>query len=188
MDENFKPGDFIVGRYNDQGGVIKPGKASGDAEDIAELQKMMMDHGARTGGRVLPKNTIIAKTNTRKGKKKKIEPKEEIEFKEDESPFWEDAPTEYQPPVDNKPVRKKYIYLYNKLGKIRLSIEDLLENEQAYCVVFRSEDDLIFVPNAGETLTMITPDGSEVSVYYANALFTWSDHNKQLMVLFKNNE
>ena len=88
----------------------------------------------------------------------------------------------------NKPQSKKYIYLYNKLGKIRLTIESLLECEQAYCVVFYSIDDLIFTPNPGETLTLIIDNDTEVPVYYPNASFSWIDGEKQLMILFKTDE
>lgn len=180
---NFKPGDYIVGKYSEMGTEIKAGKLEGDSDQIEEMQQMVEDHAKRTGGR-----EIIVKTTTAKKVAKKSKKVPAIQQVDEEAfePFFEAS----EKPIiqNNTRTSKKYIYLYNKLGKIKLSIESLIECEQAYCVVFHTEDDLIFVPNAGETLTMVTPSGDEVSVYYANTLFTWTDNVKQLLILFKVNE
>ena len=164
------------------GTEIKAGKLEGDADQIEEMQQMVDDHAKRTGGR-----EIIIKASSKKVAKKVKKAPVVIEPNEGRFESFFDEP---EKPViqNNTRVSKKYIYLYNKLGKIKLSIESLIECEQAYCVVFHTEDDLIFVPNAGETLTMVTPAGEEVPVYYANTLFTWTDNVKQLLILFKVNE
>ncbi len=187
MDPYFKPGDYIVGKYNDMGAQIKSGKVIGDEEEVLDLRDMVINHGNHTGG--VPLFTAKTKQTVKKEKKKKPAKVEDVEYK----PLCdkvEPEPLDPTPKIEkiNKPQSKKYIYLYNKLGKIRLTIESLLECEQAYCVVFYSIDDLIFTPNPGETLTLIIDNDTEVPVYYPNASFSWIDGEKQLMILFKTDE
>lgn len=191
MDPNFsiiQPGDFIVGRYNEMGKELKAGKLEGDEEQIAAMKEMLTEHAGRSGGREMTKTTITKKIPKKKGPVPNKPVKDDIMYEEPDEPKPFYVNIEQPKQSFNQNNRKKYIYLYNKLGKIKLSIESLIECEQAYCVVFYTEDDLIFVPNPAETLTMVTPDGDEVLVYYANTLFTWIDHVKQLLVLFKVNE
>ena len=191
MDPYFKPGDYIVGKYNDMGNQIKAGKVfdAGDDEEAYKIKEMFANHGRSSGGTLLP----TAKTSV--SQKKKVKKQKQVE-KEEVAPLWESLskiepesldPT---PKVEkiSKPQQKKYIYLYNKLGKIRLTVESVLECEQAYCLVFYSIDDLIFTPNPGETLTLILDHDTEVPVYYPNSSFTWIDGERQLMILFKTDE
>ncbi len=169
-----KPGDYIVGSYHDMGRELKPGKGIGDPDETMSLQEMILEHGQRTGGKPLSDKKITGKKGVKK--KKVADPEPEM------INIWDKVREEK---VVEKSNEKKYIYLFNKLGKIRLSVETVLECEAAYCVVFRSEDDVIFTPNPGETLNMINLDGDEVTVYFANSMFNWIDGVKQLMILFK---
>jgi hypothetical protein len=175
----FKAGDFIVGHYNDFGAEIKPGKLHGDTEDVHDLQKMIIEHSARTGG-IIHKTEVKIKPT--RGRKKSVPQKQSYPT--------EPIQTIIEPPpvlsIDSSRKRKKSVYLFNALGKIKLNVEEVLESEMAYCLVFANEDDMIFVPKAGETLTFINNNGAEQSVYFANSIFTWVDQTKQLMILFKN--
>lgn len=91
--------------------------------------------------------------------------------------------------INEKPkVKKKAVYLHNQLGKIKLFVEEVLNSEMAYCLIFSSEDDIIFVPNPAETLNFTDEMGDTTSVYYADTLFSWTDGIKKLMILFKSNE
>ena len=192
MDPYFKPGDYIVGKYNDMGNQIKAGKVydAGDDEEAYKIKEMFANHGRSAGGTLLP----TAKTSVTQ--KKKVKKPKLTEKEEPVAPLWESLskiePESLDPTPKiekiNKPQQKKYIYLYNKLGKIRLTVESVLECEQAYCLVFYSVDDLIFTPNPGETLTLIIDTNTEVPVYYPNSSFTWIDGEKQLMILFKVDE
>lgn len=197
MDPNFsmiqpgetRPGDYIVGKYSEMGKEIKAGRLEGNEDEINAMKEMLSEHAGRSGGRsLITKSTVTKKAPAKKTATKKGPVPNATVYEEPDEPAPFYANIEQPKQSFNQNNRKKYIYLYNKLGKIKLSIESLIECEQAYCVVFYNEDDLIFVPNPAETLTMVTPDGDEVLVYYANTLFTWTDHVKQLLVLFKVNE
>lgn len=178
----FKPGDYVVGSYDALGKQLKPGKVYGDEDEVNKLQEAMLTHGERHGGKNLDGKQ---KKNISK-KKKTVKPKQETSFFEVEP----EPESFYQPPQEDiKPnKKKKYIYLFNKLGKIKLAVEEVLECDQAYCLIFQNEDDLIFTPNPGETLNMINLEGNQVQVYYPNALFTWTDREKQLLILFKKDD
>lgn len=191
MDPYFKPGDYIVGKYSEMGKPIKDGKVfdGGDDEEAYKLKEMFANHGRNSGGSFLPqtKTSITQKKKVKKQKAKEEDPVVK--------PLWETLSNIEPESLDapkiekiSKPTQKKYIYLYNKLGKIRLTVESVLECEQAYCLVFYSIDDLIFTPNPGETLTLIIDTNTEVPVYYPNSSFTWIDGEKQLMILFKVDE
>lgn len=186
---NSKPGDYVVGSYHENGNQIKPGKVQGDQDQITDLQEMFASHGERMGGRLLTKATTKVTKSKKKPKKVVVEEDEEPEFKS----LWEHVQAKKEGDSrshseNEHPRTKKFIYLFNKLGKIKLNVEEVLECEQAYCLVFRDEDDMIFTPNAGETLSMINLQGDEVTVYYANSLFTWTDGKKQLLILFKKDD
>lgn len=179
----YKPGDYIVGRYSENGSIIKPGKLVGDSEEIESLQKTIIEHSGRSGGRLLgtpdkPKKAKLPKSKLVKTSKPIA--KEDIA---EESLFpmsFKEEPKQESPP--------KRIYLQNQMGRIKLVVEDILENDMAFCLVFKNDDDIVLVPKAGETLIMVDPEGEEHLVYFADALFTWTDRVKKLMILFKTTE
>lgn len=196
----YKPGDFVVGKYNEMGSPIKPGKIHGDPEEIADLQMMIMEHGGRTGGRPLPAPSVTVKKDTKKSKKKTQRYAVDAEPTKPLAESYND----YHPPVGAREqlllantveepafqqtaprVIKRKIAFHNQLGKIKMQVEDVLESDMAFCIVFTHEDDVIFTPKPGETLKMTDLNGVDHNVYFADSLFTWTDHTKQLMILFK---
>lgn len=178
-------GDVVVGRYNDFGGRIEDSKTIGDSEDLERIQKELSRH-AEISGATLMKPPIPIKPGRYSDKKK---PGKLLITKKDIKEAMQAKLTNDQAAVvasvKQEPKKKMTVYLHNALGKIKLSVEAVLESEMAYCLVFANDDDVIFVPNAGETLTFINTFNKEFPVYYTNTLFSWTDGIKQLMVLFK---
>lgn len=197
MNPYQKAGDYVVGKYNEMGHKIKDGEIIG-GEEAADLIKQILDHGKYSGGVVV--QGAKKATPKKRGPKKKVD--RYASEVEPEAPIWEEfmQNNEVPEPVQQEievpeyvvvPVakaKKKIIYLYNQLGKIRLMVEAILECEHSYCLVFASDDDLIFTPNKGETLNLTLDDGNTVPVYYPDALFDWMDGEKKLMILFKADE
>lgn len=80
---------------------------------------------------------------------------------------------------------KKKVEFSNDFGKMRMQVEEVLECEMAYALVFANEDDIVFTPKPGQTLIFKNDRGVDSFVYYPDALFTLPDGSKKLMILFK---
>lgn len=185
-------GDVIVGRYDEQGNLIKASVTVDDPDEIARKQEMYANvRGAE----------LLKPKKTKKGKPIKVaKRKRTVTDDDDIEPLTpavtareleEEEPPHMPPKQLVKPtvlVKRKAVYLHNQMGKIKMHIESLLESAMAYCLVFADEDDVIFTPNAGETLNFTDPNGDTTSVYYADTLFDWTDGKKKLMILFKSND
>lgn len=176
----FRPGDYVVGSYTESGTPIKKGKVVGDEDDVNSLQRMIEQHASRTGSK-LPNATPTKKAKITKSKKI-IEPQEEYQ------PRLQEVEEKKEQPIIVKTVPKRPVQFHSNMGKIKMFVEDILECEIAFCLVFASEDDLIFIPNPGETLKMVTDNNNEYSVYYASSSFTWLDNSRKLMILFKSED
>jgi hypothetical protein len=170
----YRPGDYVVGSYTDSGLPLEEGEVQGSSREIQKLQQSIVDHAMKTGGVLL--NDAKPQKKTKKAAKPIIAEVVPVVAK-----------TQYieAPVIKELPPKAKKIYLYNAMGRIKLQVEDVLENEMAFCVIFSCEDDMIFIPKPGETLTMVSPDGNEHAVYFADTIFPWTDNVKQLMILFK---
>lgn len=179
-------GDVVVGSFNHSGKRLKKATLTGSREEIIEKQKQYIQHAARSSGATPLQEVIPVKGNKSKNKKnKKAQTNNILVDLSDNEP--ELIITENSS-VTKSSVRKKTVYLHNKLGKIKLFVEEVLNSEMAYCLVFASEDDIIFIPNPAETLNFTDEAGDTTSVYYADTLFSWTDGIKKLMILFKSNE
>lgn len=182
----------IVGEYREDGTKVSDG-AFTNPEAKAKLDKMFALSAAMGGGELIPK--VAGKTpKPKKAKKRAVKLSDE-----DPEPL---TPLLTQRELDNEPsqqsleesfermqtkiaVKRQSVYLHNKMGKIKLQVESVLESEMAYCLVFSDDDAVIFTPNAGETLNFTDQNGETTPVYYADTLFTWTDGVKKIMILFK---
>lgn len=187
-------GDVVVGEYTENGQMITPPSATDPAKQ-AKISEMYAMSAALGGGKLLPEKKARAKygSSVKAGKRN-------VKARDTEPEPLTPAITQAE--VDNEPElihtsgylqvipnsTKYFVYLHNKLGKIKLKVDAVLDSEMAYCLVFRSEDDVIFTPNAGETLQFTDIRGDTSSVYYADTLFNWIDGTKKLMILFKSNK
>ncbi|WP_394998652.1 hypothetical protein [Acinetobacter sp.] len=187
-------GDVIPGEYSTEGKLLKAGKAL-HPENQKKIEAMYAMSAAMGGGILLPDAQKKANKAT---KPKKVPKRNVIERDDDPGPL---NPAITQAELDREqafgvieatkasvPTAKHAVYLHNALGKIKMQVEAVLDSEMAYCLIFSSEDDVIFTPNPGETLKFVDQRGDTSAVYYANTLFNWTDGSKKLMILFKQDE
>jgi hypothetical protein len=198
-------GDTIVGNYDTiTGRLIKEGTTLGDQEYMAKTIESMERSLRSSGATKNPKLAI--KTGPKKKEKRSkynkkapssryasdIEPPDFVEeikaqAAEEEAQFHQSWDEDGDEEVTNLlPAKeKKKIQFSNDFGRITLKVEDVLENKMAFGLIFAEEDDMIFVPKPGETLSFIDPDKNEHSVYFPDVLFTLPDGIKNIMIIFK---
>ena len=82
------------------------------------------------------------------------------------------------------PVKLETVIFENEFGKMRAKVENILDHPQAMLLIFSSDDDVVFEPKIGETLT-IYRNKTPQTVYYPGVIFDWTDNIKRAMILFK---
>ena len=192
--DQLQPGDVVVGSFTEEGRQLSSGGYAGDKNYAQRLQnKIIKDMLAVDGAEIFDPEAIrkpgkkIVPKKTKAGRKvaSRIEPEPLtplITQRELDDEVVEKIPKQT---LDFSP--KKYpVALSNGLGKIKMQVIDVLDSTMAFCLVFACEDDMIFTPKAGETLTFTDGDGEQSQVYYADTTFNWMDGEKYLMILFKN--
>ena len=176
-------GDVTAGEFREDGSTFNAGELT-DPARAAKIKKMYDMNAAMAGATLLPN---AKKTAVPVGKKKKQASKKPVV----QERYVEEEPVVYVEPKSSGsvgPLPKRYVYLHNKMGKIKMAVEDVLECEMAFCLIFHDEESVIFTPNPAETLNFVDPSGNTHSVYYADTLFGWTDGVKRLMILFKHNK
>lgn len=179
--DDLRLGDLVVGSYTPDGKVKEPGFVYGNTDQLEEIADRVKQHAALSGA------LEVKHVGNKKLKPVKVKPKKKV--KEEpvvEEPVVEEIEYEEEPAPVAK--RKKHIFFQNGMGKIKLSVLDVLECDMAFCLVFENDDDLIFTPSAGETLTFMDLYNNKHDVYYTDALFSLPPDNKKLMILFKKND
>lgn len=195
-------GDLIVGSYNSEGGAIRARGVAGESDEINRIREMFERSAIHAGATKLP----TAKTSKRVPKPKKPQAKQktkpqtdswpEHEVRGEEIPVfnpkdWEGVDNERdteESPVVKRDVPKKKVKFSNNFGKIKMSVEHVMECEIAYGLIFANDDDIIFTPKPGETLLFTNDAGFDSYAYYPDALFTLPDGDKKLMILFKSQQ
>lgn len=190
-------GDVVVGEYHPETGQKISEAQPTDPAKKAKLDKMYAISAALGGASLLP---VVQKAGKPiKAKKRNVKKGEDLppltpaltQLEVDREPLGKRVDTimydDYQD-FEAIPKKKKNVYLHNLMGKIKMQVEDVLESQMAYCLVFACEDDIVLEPKAGETLQFTDPSGDTGAVYYANTLFTWTDNVKKIMILFKTKE
>jgi len=193
--EYVEAGDIVVGSFTDEGTQTKGSSYGGDSEDMNKRQQSIInDMLSVKGASLFPGQRGEAKaTKTKKATKaKSTKPKTEktmyVGPAESTTKYFSDKYVSPLEEPENTPSDVKvkfFVYLKNQMGKIKMSVLDVLECEMAYALIFEHEDDVVIVPNAGETLVFIDNYGNSTDVYYADTTFTWLDGTKKIMVLFK---
>jgi hypothetical protein len=176
-------GDVVVGSYSADGVKLTESVVQFSPQELARRQNMYNTNAAMNpNASIIPTAIKETKKAGKKGKAKKIE----------------DTPIAFVQPIIEPIVtsgysqvvapKKKFIYLHNKLGKIKMSVESVLSCEMAFALVFANEDDMIFVPNPAETLNFVDTNGDTHTVYFSDTIFDWIDGDKKVMILFKTND
>lgn len=73
----------------------------------------------------------------------------------------------------------------NDFGKIKAKVENIIEHDLAFLLVYSNEDAVVFEPKIGELLALHTPDKRRLDVYYPGVTFDSPDNIKKFMILFK---
>lgn len=180
--------DVVVGSYSKNGKQIDEPIVLNPAKKT-KIAEMYARSAALGGASLLPTVT----TNTKPAKKQRakqtklVTPTIDVEsllpVVNESSYTHSTLETQFVKPVTEIP--KMFVYLHNQMGRIKMAVEAVLDSEMAYCLVFTNEDQVIFIPNAGETLKFTNHKGDTADVYYADTLFNWTDGMKKLMILFK---
>lgn len=177
-------GDVVVGRYAVNGVQLKESKITLSPEEQERKTKMFAQSAARfEGASLLPTEKAKKPGKPKKALKRVVRDEIEIMAESEGLPVFD---VEETIPVKQATVKKKKtIYLHNQLGKIRMQVEDVLDSEMAYALVFASDEDVVLTPQAGETLNFVDTEGDTHQVYFADTIFYWVDGIKRIMILFK---
>jgi len=70
-------------------------------------------------------------------------------------------------------------------GKIKSSVDAVLEDQQAIMLVYPNEDSISYEPETGSKFTLITPDKREHRVMALGLKFEWYNSRQQILVFMK---
>lgn len=209
---NFaQAGDVVVGSYSPHGSVTQKDTVVGIGSGAAEqLQRSMLAHAVRSGADT---KTLKESLDTKKkapAKKKRTQKKsatpvvlddldelisiqnliddplpEDINAEYLESIIHESPPAEIIKPIHQQEIEKLRVRMLTEFGQIRMQVEGVLECPMAIGLIFSNDDDIVFIPTAGQTLRLLLPNDDTYQVYYPDVLFDWTDTGKKLMILIK---
>ena len=180
----FKTGDIVVGSrdpsksvYSVTGArIIKDGVSLyGTDSELADQQKELLSSITRNGGKMLNNSTG---NKTVKVKKKNLTSNKQsaVVYERIEKPYEISKHEE---------VKQYTVQFENDFGRMKARVEQMIEHPQAYMLVFKDEDAVVFEPKVGETLLFHTTNREQVSVYYPGVTFDSPDSSKKFMILFK---
>lgn len=180
----FKTGDIVVGSrdpsksvYSVTGArIIKDGVSLyGTDSELADQQKELLSSITRNGGKMLNNSTG---NKTVKVKKKNLTSNKQsaVVYERIEKPYETSKHEE---------VKQYTVQFENDFGRMKARVEQMIEHPQAYMLVFKDEDAVVFEPKVGETLLFHTTNREQVSVYYPGVTFDSPDSSKKFMILFK---
>jgi hypothetical protein len=186
-DNTFRPGDIVIGSsdpnksvYSSTGAkVIDDGVVVyGDSTTLNEYRKAIVTSAARGGGKPVtaqkPVNKKLAKKKTTKMASNNV-----LDVESYMQSFQEQQQVQI---YEKQPITVQF---ENAFGRIKAHLEDLIEHEQAFMLVFKNEDSVLFEPKVGESLTLHTSLSGMNTVYYPGVTFDWPNSSKKLMILFK---
>jgi hypothetical protein len=180
----FKTGDIVVGSrdpgksvYSVTGArIIKDGVSLyGTDSELADQQKELLSSITRNGGKML---NNLAGNKTTKVKKKNLARDKQTTVAYEHVESRDEAPRREE-------VKQYTVQFENDFGKMKARVEQMIEHPQAYMLVFKDEDAMVFEPKVGETLVFHTINREQVSVYYPGVTFDSPDSSKKFMILFK---
>jgi hypothetical protein len=179
----FRTGDLVIGSsdpsksvYTATGKKVNPSGSViyGSDEDLEAQKKEITDSLLRNGGKKI-------ETQTDKAAKKK-----ELKKTKSSSFVYPKIETFYEiPEHKEKEVKLVTVQFENDFGKMKAKVEHIVEHDQAFMLVFKNEDDVVFEPKIGETLALYDQYKSRHEVYYPGVTFDWPESSKKIMILFK---
>lgn len=187
---------FVVPRYDPYGQRLSKGETVG-GDQIASKHRQALVSSMRTNGRVMrgyvmtengPVKQAQAPTAPVNKPGKKAKSKTVIKPAQ---PLIAETITETVTPYEDvvKPLpQAKSIFLVTFViasGKIKSSVNAVLESKEALLLVYEDEDSISYIPEKGSKFTIITPDRREVPVLYLGLQFEWYNSRQQLLIFLK---
>jgi hypothetical protein len=202
----YRVGDIVIGSsdpsksvYSITGTKVNPEGVSlfGSDEALTARAKDLARSAVMAGGIPLPVNQGDSKNNqTKKAKKKLTKTNKTAPFSiesyvsnvshEHEIGNYVNYTPPYSAPYTPEPERTYSVVQFeNDFGKIKSKVENIVEHELAFMLVYSDEDAMVFEPKVGELLAIHTPDKQRIEVYYPGVTFDSPDNTKKFMILFK---
>lgn len=187
----YRTGDIVIGSsdpgksvYSASGtklidsGVTVFGSETDLQAQITEISRSAI----RSGGIPVPLNPKAHTKQAKTGKKKTTKAKQWPAYAAEMYQYAEEKEAAPAPVAE---VVLKTVQFENSFGKIKAKVENLIEHDMAFLLVFKQEEDVVFEPKVGEQLSFYTPEKYRYDVYYPGVTFDWSGGTKKLMILFK---
>ena len=206
LSDYLQTGDYIVPKYGELGAKQGKGKVYGDKADVLSIAQKIAKHALGEAEGTLA--TVQAPTSkpVKAPKPKAQKRKNPIVEKIVQQPtlkvdtFAEEADEEDKTlsigeiiqasggspkPAKEDSYQTLNVVFANKLGKIKVKVIGILEEESSIALIFKDDNDLTFEPQQGEVLNLILPGDKTYKVMYPGFLYTWIDKTKRIMVVVK---
>ena len=194
----FKTGDIVVGTSDTNKSVYSATGAKliadgvtiyGSAKDLKDQEEQLKTLALRHGGVQLALNTSgnSSKKAKKRGRNITQSRKSEIRTSVQNSSILD----KYTEPHEETYMKEESapeisIQFENAFGRMRAKVEAVVEHAQAYMLIFKDEDAVVFEPKVGEELSLyINSYGDPEAVYYPGVTFNSPDSDKRFMILFK---
>lgn len=184
----YNVGDIIIGTsdpsksvYSATGAKLIPDgvRIHGDDTTLKNRQKEFVKIAKGHGGVALQPNSGATTTSTTAKKVKKTAYKS---LNIPDHLYFENEN------IANTHLHKKeklIVQFENDFGKIKAKVDNIVNHEQAYLLIFENEESVVFEPKVGEHLLFHTPTVKNVKVYYPGVTFNSPEGSQRFMILFK---
>ena len=70
-------------------------------------------------------------------------------------------------------------------GKVKSKVTAVLQDDVSLLLVYEDSDAISYIPEKGNTLTIITPDDKEVEVMFLGSQIEWYEDRQQILIFIK---
>jgi hypothetical protein len=193
--QTYKSGDIVFGSSDPSKSVFSatgaklvenPVVVVGSENDLASLRTTMIDSIERNGGKrvsTLPQEKPVKKRKSRNPIQNAVN--DALDKLHPPTPVPYVPLSELKPVEENVSKKLKTVIFENAFGRMRAKVEDVIEHDMAFLLVFSDEEAVVFEPKTGESLTFYDDANDSYEVYYPGVTFSWPDSSKKFMILFK---
>jgi hypothetical protein len=196
----YRVGDIVIGSkdpsksiYSATGTKIVQEGVSlyGSEQELADIAKDLTRSAMGAGGIPLP---VLGSQQQNQPKGKKRTSKSSKGAKNPSADFGKTGTAQYIPSLYTEigqytqPIKEAMqltVQFENDFGKIKAKVENIVEHDLAFLLIFTNEDSVVFEPKVGEQLALHTPDRERFEVYYPGVTFDSPENTKKFMILFK---
>jgi len=183
-DTYVQPGDLVIGNRDPLKAVFAADgrrltngvTMAGSEKELENIKQQSLNHALKTGGTHTKPNFISTQTKNKKIKKNNSQKNIQVPID-----VYEDFEPIEVPLVKN---RVELVIFENSFGRMRVQVQNILEHDLAFLLIFSDASQVIFEPKVGESLTF-TRAGEKFNVYYPGVIFDWTTGDEKAMILFK---